>query len=272
MSRVTFELPSLEAYENQVNEIRRQIAESRNHEYQMKIEPLFRGHSDSSWGLKTTLERQTPDSYSFGVYNGLLLAVGCQVESFTNRVWALDDRFSFTDDHVPKPPNYNFMVYARHHGFPAPLLDWSRSEYVALYFAFRDAHISGADKVAIFVYIESLTGGKSGFVGSYQISRLGPYIHTHKRHFAQQAEYTIAAYRDPVTNQWTYCSHEKAFDVASSSHQDILLKITLPTSLRFEVLQRLHRMNINAFTLFGTEEALMAEMAFKEIELRNRKI
>lgn len=267
---ITFPLDSFEAFERQVHKIRGEIAARRRHEYQIHVEPLFRGQSDASWSLRTTLERRTTEKYSFSHYNGLLLAAGCQVESFTDRVWNLEEGLSFTESHIPRPPNYNFMVYARHHGFPAPLMDWSRSEYVALYFAFCDAEISEEKQVAVFIYIDTMTGAKSGFVGAPQISRLGPYVSTHKRHFAQQAEYTIAAYRHKETSQWIYCPHDHAFAAASTEQQDILFKITLPSNMKFDVLQRLHRMNINAFTLFGTEEALMAEMAYKEIDLRNK--
>src|SRR5579871_975887 len=35
-------------------------------------------------------------------------------------------------------PGYDYMAYLRHHGFPSPLLDWTRSPYVAAFFAFRD--------------------------------------------------------------------------------------------------------------------------------------
>lgn len=230
--------------------------------------PLFRGQEDSSWNLETTLERRTREKYTFYRYNGLLKSVGFQVESLTGRKWDLSYTNGFTEDHIPQPPNYEFMIYARHHGFPAPILDWTMSEYVALFFAFRNQ--TKAERIAIYTYIDTLTGAKVGEVGAPQIQQTGPYVRTHPRHFAQQAQYTIAGMRSGATNQWEYCAHSLAFDVASkaSADQSVLIKFTLPSGIRGSVLQRLHRMNINTFTLFGNEDALMEEMAYKEIDLR----
>lgn len=265
----TFDLDTCDDFLEHVETIRVSVNARADKSRHNLCSPLFRGQEDSSWDLKTTLERRTSEKkYSFVSYNNTLYAVGCQVESFIGRKWDLRCDEEFTDDHIPQPPNYEFMIYARHHGFPAPILDWTMSEYVALFFAFKNE--SKAERVAIYTYIDTLTGAKVNEVGAPQIQQTGPYVRTHPRHFAQQAQYTVAGMRSDATNQWEYCSHSLAFDAASKASEDqsVLIKFTLPSSIRGSVLQRLHKMNINTFTLFGNEDALMEEMAYKEIDLR----
>jgi len=153
------------------------------------------------------------------------------------------------------------MAYVRHHGFPSPLLDWSQSLYIALFFAFHKASVK--KRVAIYVYVELLGEGKCGRVGAPKICGLGPYISTHKRHFMQQGQYTISI--EKSDDDWVYCSHEKYFSTASAEDQDYLMKLTLPGDIKNQVLNKLQSMNINAFTLFGSEDSLMDMLAFKEI-------
>lgn len=97
---------------------------------------LFRGQANSEWKLKTTLERYSKRNYSFESYNHLIARIKSSIESFTGKTWDFED-YSFDKKERPSPPNYQFMSYLRHLGFPSPLLDWTRSSYVAAYFAFN---------------------------------------------------------------------------------------------------------------------------------------
>src|SRR5215831_1616896 len=121
---------------------------------------LFRGHGDSRWQLDTTLQRNGHEKYPVRKYYDLISRIKPRIETFTGTNWetpAYSDletlfreyelfsrRLSFGD-----LPAYKYMVYLRHHGFPSPLMDWTRSPYVAAYFAFR--RITGKH-VCIYVF------------------------------------------------------------------------------------------------------------------------
>jgi hypothetical protein len=54
-----------------------------------------------------------------------------------------------------------------------------------------------------------------------------------------------------------------------SSLQDVLWKFNIPSTERLKVLRLLNDdYNINAFSLFGSEESLMETMALRELDLR----
>ncbi len=226
---------------------------------------LFRGQSKSQWKLETTLERYTNKRYTVRSYLGMMLGVNRIVESFTDRDWGIvcSDPWREEIKTAQTPPFYEFMVYLRHHGFPSPLLDWSRSPYVAAFFAFRDALPAPDTHVAIYSYIEYTGGGHSYVASEPHINGLGPYIKTHKRHHLQQGEYTICRRRDG--DNYYYWPHD---DALTDNHrwQDVCTKHLIPTKEKSKVLQLLQSMNVNDFSLFGTEEGLMQMVAFNEID------
>ena len=63
-----------------------------------------------------------------------------------------------------------------------------------------------------------------------------------------------------------FADHENAF-ARSTGGQDLLWKFTLPGSIRTEVLRRLDAFNLNAYSLFQTEEKMLETLALREIDL-----
>ena len=242
---------------------------------------LFRGQQNKK--LKTTLDRYVNDKISLVNYYNAIFFAKPQIETFTGQTWNIPCLKDYTAsiknrdkiysgkyfrDH---PQIYEYMAYLRHHGFPSPLLDWTKSPYVAAFFAYNN-FTEKTDKIAIYAYLEYGKQGKSTSSDEPWITPLEPYINikTHQRHFLQQSNYTICTCTtlDTTNNDriFYYAKHEDVFK-KGEDRQDVLWKFILPTEDRIIALRKLDKMNINAYSLFGSEESLMSTMALRTFKL-----
>lgn len=271
------DLDSWEKFEEQLK-----ILENERLQHKSQSYFLYRGQEDLN--LLTTLERNGQEMLTLKEYHHLISVVKPQIESFTGVNWnilsypaGIDKWLSENDTIMPHAfgcsPDfqevYSYMIYLRHYGFPSPMIDWTISPYVAAYFAFR-RELRDVKNVSIYVYLESKSdiGLKSRGSSDPYIYQLGPYVRTDRRHFIQQSRYTICVVHD---KEWQYAPHEKAF-IRNDPDQDILWKFNIPYSERLKVLRLLDGYNINALSLFGSEESLMETMSIREIHLRERKL
>jgi len=230
------------------------------------IPVIFRGQGKASDKLKTTLERYSTKQYTPLEYWNVMCDVKPALETCTGKTWNFSDNY-IPDDTLPqspKPPqDYEFMIHLRHHGFPSPLLDWTRSFYIAAFFAFQFAYTNEEPNVAIYSFDERPNRMKGGLANEATIVGCGATVTTHKRHFLQQAQYTHC--RKLVNGKYVYYNHEEAFD-RKEAEQDILTKFIIPKTERPKVLKKLDMMNINAYSLFGSEESLLETLAYQKIK------
>ena len=244
----------------------------------IRISPLlFRGHRNASWTLETTLERQlypggldqnslAECSYRFLKYYEKAFAAQTQIETMTGRQWDTPEHeeienWSANADALSTKRNvqaYEYLAYLRHHGFPSPLLDWSVSPYIAAFFAFRNK--SEEDRIAIYSYQETPEGFKNSSPSMPTILVQGPYVRSHPRHFHQQSSYTICAIYE--LGRWVFTPHEQVFS-HQDRRQDKLIKYTIPAKERAKVLKFLDNLNINAYSLFQSEDALMSTLSYR---------
>jgi hypothetical protein len=264
------DLPNWQAFEHELDELRAQLK-------YLNTSLLFRGQADSDWPLSTTLERAGCDGLQFDTYYRLVTsAVRPAVETFTGVVWDIPEydtnlESAFLNDpellsfrRFPGVPLYRYMVYLRHHGLPSPLLDWTRSPHVSAFFAFRD-QTTMSQKRAIYAYCEMPMVHKGGPVGEATIVPIGPYVRSHPRHFRQQSDYTICGNFDQLLG-WCFHPHGSVF--GNRPGQDFLWKFTLPSTERIPVLRMLNDYNLNAFSLFDSEESLLETAWFREWTLK----
>lgn len=245
--------------------------------YKQKNTILFRGHASSKWHLQTTLERKTDQKFTLIQYLINTKKRIHELESYTGIKWNLPNDSSLSqmvkeqDDKMFGPdslPCYEYLAYLRHHGYPSPLLDWSESPYVAAYFAMCDADPK-EERVAVFIYIWSINGGQDRYgEGEPLIQPKGSRITTHKRHFMQKAQYTIAVKWSKEHQANIFCPHDEIFD-KPHPNQDMLIKITVPISDRKLALKDLDDYNINHFTLFQNEVSLIKALSIKSFDIED---
>ena len=101
---------------------------------------------------------------------------------------------------------------------------------------------------------------------AYAVVRVGPYLDTHSRHFAQKADYTFCHRMSAGRAIGRFASHAE-FYAADLGDSDPLVKFTLPSTERKRALEALDDYNISYFTLFQTEDALVKSLATKELVL-----
>ena len=230
---------------------------------------LFRGQGNSCWRLSATLER-VRERMRYKDYYLIISKMRPQIESLVGRDWSIlpypeverlvsagydeFNRILWAGDR----PAYAYMAYLRHHGFPSPLLDWSRSPYVAAYFAFANACVDSNGRASIFVLCErnfKVSGNRMPV-----LYNLGPYVKTHRRHVMQQSQYTLCLRFD---DEWRFESYDSVFQ-EGNSQQAFCWEFTIPVAERPKVLALLDEHNLNAFSLFGSEESLMDTLASRE--------
>src|ERR1700692_3020410 len=84
---------------------------------------IFRGHSSANWLLKSTLERRTPEGES-GFFNEFNI-----IREFQGRA-----HNSLGAHQIPSQPG-EWLSLMQHFGAPTRLVDFTRSPFVAAYFA-----------------------------------------------------------------------------------------------------------------------------------------
>lgn len=226
----------------------------------------FRGQSDASWSLQSTLARRFN---STGIHH---------------RAWPVqEDRMlrifkrkaHLFLDHIPDDKDsFRWLGIMQHHGAPTRLLDFTWSFYVATFFALESAT---GDAAIWAVNLEALEESV-GVANRRKVSpyRLGPWIEGNYEKYFLDNHLSFAVYGEPRIMNQRLIAQSGTFVIPSTlaepvehilsrySHPQPVVKYVLKTrELRATAMRKLYSMNITYYTLFPGLDGLARSMGFE---------
>lgn len=202
---------------------------------------VWRGQRDSEWSLKSSIDRLVEIIPRKKLTKGLIDAHLMKFKVATRGRRGVNPPRDISED--------EWWALGQHNGLATPLLDWTRSPFVALYFAFEksDSPKSGVRTVWALSGASSLNSKLKAIHGNGEnnmLQLIRPHQDENARLVSQGGLFTRAPLGQTV-DDWVR-SHAK-HDEEDAIH---LIRILIPDDSREECLRALNMMNINHMTLF----------------------
>jgi FRG domain/Type I restriction enzyme HindI endonuclease subunit-like, C-terminal len=217
------------------------------------IQCIFRGHRRNDWEMTPTLARVTQ--------NGIVTEdiAKRQLEMFRKAIRGRISDHSLLDDENEREHDELWSI-GQHHGLMTPLLDWTYSPYVALFFAFaKEDQTDEKENPYRAVYVLN-----KSFISDDElcpdIRVFEPKKDDHGRLVSQAGLFTFSPYDATIENKLTEVLTDEDFPddelkSASEAEQPGILakyicKVYIKNEEQQECLKHLRRMNVHHASLF----------------------
>ncbi len=218
---------------------------------------IYRGHGDSKWKLEPTLDRKVKSPIS--------ILRNRHLNSFK---YAIRGRRGRNPAELHEEEDW--WALGQHHGLATPLLDWTQSPFVALFFAAISNLKEGAKSYSVFALAQStinknneriLKDNSIKLINSRKptVKIVKPLTNENSRLVNQSGLFT----RGP--NNMDIETWIQTFNEKSTAWE--LIKIIIPNKGIHDCLRYLNRMNINNLTLFPDLSGA-AEFCNKHLEIK----
>ncbi len=107
---------------------------------QRRRQIIFRGQSESTWDLRTTLDRVR----RFENVDDRDAWIDRLVREF------MHESIGLKDVRLAQRLGTHWELLGRHHGLPTPYLDWTSSPYIAAYFAYAGSETLNSEYVSVW--------------------------------------------------------------------------------------------------------------------------
>ena len=230
---------------------------------------IYRGQSDYSWELESTLHRYTgKDNFCLNKYEEIIKEAFRAARIFNPKFLANLPEFKRGPYEISLPtsiPNAEYIVALRHLGFPAPIIDFTSSPAVALFFS---CHENPDRDGKIFIYCDmpcNMAISSNGTDGP-EYQHIGHYITAHPRHETQEASYIFPYFYNKQDSRYYFSKKAPCnlkFQSDDSIYHKTLLTLKIKSEMKLEILKYLDLFNLNSQSLFHDTENMLKTLAFR---------
>lgn len=211
---------------------------------------LFRGQSESSYNLLPGIAR--PSCFR---QNILKSEIDILTEFKRRSIPFLPKTFNTNS-------NWEWLALAQHFKLPTRLLDWTENPLVALYFAIEKPKKNNLNRV-VWVFCtneEDFADSNNSLINPFNLKNTQVYVPNHmtERIASQSGWFTIHKY---IEEDDRFVSLN-----TNTLYRKRIFKIIIPNKLREDILIKLDRLGVNAFSIYPDLDGLSEFLTWKHFK------